>query len=190
MVMQCFKYNQHFVAMMNIINLAKIQNVNGKFEKHHIVPRCWYKINNMTVDNSSTNLVNLTKEQHAKVHKLIPLCCDDKISGRMNRCKALMTGSRNLGIKQDTTWIKNHADALRGKKQKSKRTPEHCKKLSESIKQKYNDPEFRRMNSERQKGHKWSNGSLGMHWYNNGIVNKFTYTCPDGFVKGRLKNGK
>ena len=121
MALKCFKYNQHFVAMMNIINLAKIQNVNGKFEKHHIVPRCWYKINNLPVDDSSDNLVNLTKEQHAKVHMLIPLCCDDKIAGRMNRCKGLMNGVRNLGIKQDATWIKNHADALRGKK-KPKRT--------------------------------------------------------------------
>lgn len=31
--MQCFKYNQHFVAMMNIINLAKIQNVDGIVNK-------------------------------------------------------------------------------------------------------------------------------------------------------------
>lgn len=27
----------------------------------------------------------------------------------------------------------------------------------------------------------------GMHWYNNGVINKQGYSCPDGFVKGRLK---
>ena len=30
MILDVFEYNQHFVAMMNIINLAKIQNVEGK----------------------------------------------------------------------------------------------------------------------------------------------------------------
>lgn len=189
-IMQCFKYNQHFVAMMNIINLAKIQNVNGNFEKHHIVPRCWYRINNLEVDNSSANLVNLTREQHAKVHMLIPLCCDDKIAGRMNRCKALMNGTRNLGIKLDETWKKNISVSLKGKKQNYKRTPEHCNKMSETMKKKYaENPDFKRKNSERQKGHKWSNGSLGMKWYNNGKENLVAYECPEGFVKGRIKNG-
>lgn len=187
-LMNCYKYNQHFVAMMNIINLAKIQNVNGKFEKHHIVPRCWYRINNISVNNSADNLVNLTIEQHAKVHMLIPLCCDNKIAGRMNHCKGLMNCVRNLGIKKDAVWIKKHSDAMRGKKM-PKRTQEHCKHLSDSLKEKYKSPEQRRMNSERQKGHKWSNGSLGMHWYNNGKVSMMSYVCPEGFVRGRIKNG-
>ena len=41
--------------------------------------------------------------------------------------------------------------------------------------------------SESHKGHPPTKGSKGMHWYNNGIVSKFAYECPEGFVKGRLK---
>ena len=37
--------------------------------------------------------------------------------------------------------------------------------------------------------HKHTKGSKGMHWYNNGTNDIFAYTCPDGYVKGRL-NGK
>lgn len=183
--------------MMNIINMAKIRNVDGRFEKHHIVPRCWYRANGLIIDNSPNNLVNLTKEEHAKVHLLIPLCCNEEIAGRMKYCNRLMSGRRMLGVKQDPSWIKKRADAVRGKerldlrgKKMPERSQDHCKKLSESIKKAYiKYPEYRRMNSERQKGHKWSNGSLGMHWYNNGEVNKLTNSCPEGFVLGRLKNG-
>lgn len=34
---------------------------------------------------------------------------------------------------------------------------------------------------------KISDAHKGMHWYNNGIINRCTYECPDGFVKGKLK---
>lgn len=37
---------------------------------------------------------------------------------------------------------------------------------------------------------KISKNIMGKHWYNNGIVNRFSFECPDGFVKGRLKIGK
>lgn len=66
MILECFEYNQHFVAMMNIINHARLCNVEGKFEKHHIIPRCFYKNKGLEVDNSSSNLVNLTIEEHKK----------------------------------------------------------------------------------------------------------------------------
>lgn len=78
MILDAFVYNQHFVAMMNIINLAKIQNVEGKFEKHHIIPRCWYKMNDLPINNSSENLVFLTHDQHITVHKLASMCCKDE----------------------------------------------------------------------------------------------------------------
>ena len=41
--------------------------------------------------------------------------------------------------------------------------------------------------SESLKGHPPTKGTTGMHWYNNGIDNVLSYTCPEGYVKGRLK---
>ena len=32
--------------------------------KHHIVPRAWFKVNKLPVDNSKENLVNLTILEH------------------------------------------------------------------------------------------------------------------------------
>ena len=68
-----FEYNQHFVAMMNIINAARL-NPPDKGHKHHIIPKCWFIENGLDVDNSSKNLVLLSKEDHAKIHKLASLC--------------------------------------------------------------------------------------------------------------------
>lgn len=83
MITQVFEYNQHFVAMMNIINAAKL-NPPKEGHKHHIIPRCWFKMNNLSVDNSKDNLVLLSYEDHVKVHKLAYLCAlEDKFKGKM-----------------------------------------------------------------------------------------------------------
>ena len=68
-----FEYNQHFVAMMNIINAARLNHPESG-HNHHIIPKCWFKKNNLPIDNSTDNLVLLTEEQHMKVHKLAAMC--------------------------------------------------------------------------------------------------------------------
>ena len=34
---------------------------------------------------------------------------------------------------------------------------------------------------------KISDAGKGKHWYNNGHINKFCYSCPEGFESGMLK---
>ena len=73
MLLDVYDYNQHFVAMMNVINSARL-NPPKEGHKHHIVPRCWFKMNNLPIDNSKENLVLLSYEDHIKVHKLAYMC--------------------------------------------------------------------------------------------------------------------
>lgn len=73
LINEIFVYNQYFVAMMNVINAAKL-NPPESGHKHHIIPKCWFKMNNLPVDNSEDNLVLLSYEDHVKVHKLAILC--------------------------------------------------------------------------------------------------------------------
>lgn len=68
-----FEYNQHFVAMMNIINRARLYPLESGHNQH-IIPKCWFKKNNLPIDNDKDNLVMLTEEQHMKVHKLAAMC--------------------------------------------------------------------------------------------------------------------
>lgn len=100
-ILEVFEYNQHFVAMMNIINAAKL-NPPTKGHKHHIIPKCWYKMNNLPIDNSKDNLVLLRYEDHIKVHKLASLCSvDTHIKLAMLAAVGILSrGERPLGIKQ------------------------------------------------------------------------------------------
>ncbi len=75
MVEEIFEYNQHFVSLFNILNMAKKRgHVKGDYQKHHIIPRSYYKLKGIEIDNSENNLVYLTYEEHLKVHKLMTLC--------------------------------------------------------------------------------------------------------------------
>ena len=95
-ILDVFEYNQHFVAMMNIINRARL-NPPIKGHKHHIVPKCWFKKNELNVDNSKDNLVLLTPEDHQKVHKLTVMCIigsdmKSKMGFAVHRLHGSMTG--------------------------------------------------------------------------------------------------
>lgn len=122
MITQVYEYNQHFVAMMNIINLAKL-NPPSKGHNHHIIPRCWYKLHNLPVDNSKDNLVLLTPEDHAKVHKLAYLCSKNEIKASL-RFAYYMTNNiykeMDLLGSNNPFYGKHHSDESKSKISKSK----------------------------------------------------------------------
>lgn len=43
--------------------------------RHHIIPRSYFKENNMQVDNSQENIVNLTYADHFLAHYYLSMCC-------------------------------------------------------------------------------------------------------------------
>lgn len=45
-----------------------------KTQKHHIIPKCYYKYNNLKIDNSKENLVNLLYKDHILAHYYLCLC--------------------------------------------------------------------------------------------------------------------
>ena len=103
MILECFDYNQHFVAMMNVVNLAR-RNPPEKGHKHHIIPKCWFKANNLQIDNSPANLVKLSYEQHLKVHLLASYCI------KTDEFKCKMKHAYNFLIhKGDSKYLKTGA---------------------------------------------------------------------------------
>lgn len=148
MLMMAFTYNQHFVAMMNVINAARL-NPPAKGHKHHIVPKCWFKMNGLEVDNSNDNLVKLSYDDHIKVHMLMSLCAaNPRLSSKMkwavhrlskgtflgmshtDETKELIRERRALQVISDLTKEKI-SKTLKGKP-KPQRSQEHCKHLSEA----------------------------------------------------------
>lgn len=117
-----FTYNQHFVAMMNIINMSRL-NPPESGHKHHIIPKCWFRMNNLPIDNSKDNLVLLSYEDHVKVHKLAYLCTTDKMKRNMAYAYHRLTKGEIL----DNSYWKGENNPFYGKTH----TEEVCNKLSE-----------------------------------------------------------
>ena len=72
-----------FIDNEYLINYGHLidRNINTKLQvkqthKHHIIPKCWFKINNLEIDNSITNLVNLKYRDHILAHYYLCLCTD------------------------------------------------------------------------------------------------------------------
>lgn len=149
-ILEVFEYNQHFIAMMNVINAAKL-NPPTKGHKHHIIPKCWFKLKGIAIDNSDDNIVLLTEADHVKVHKLAILCSKDDImrSKQAFAVKRLLKGNFS-GMKhtEETKAIikekrkhqiiteeskEKRSLALKGRK-KPVRTEAHRQHLSESAK--------------------------------------------------------
>lgn len=226
--------------MMNIINAARL-NTPKDGHKHHIIPRCWFKMNNLPIDNSKDNLVLLSVEDHIKVHKLAYHCASDSkfkrkmafayhmlTHGELVEPGSLRGGNSSLlgthltletrakisaskkgshhstdtkakmsvakkgkpspmkGRHQTKDAKEKISNKLKGRK-KPERTEEQRKNYSLAAKERFKNKENKAWGwGVKGISHPPTKGSTGMHWYNNGIVNKFAYTCPEGFVEGRL----
>ena len=76
-------------------------------------------------------------------------------------------------------WRKRIGEANKGKKM----SEEARRKVSEANKGKHLSEEHKKKLSEVNKGNTYAKG---MHWFNNGEINKVCFECPDGFIPGRL----
>ena len=163
-ILDVFEYNQHFVAMMNIINMARL-NPPESGDKHHIIPRCWFKINNLPIDNSDANLVLLTKEKHSKIHKLMSLCAKDEQLKRNMVIAAQLMGLPATSLKY------THSEETRRKISESKKghtvTVETLRKMSEAFSGNKN-PMYRKKHSEISRI-KMSEAKKGKKSWNKGI---------------------
>ena len=184
-ILDVFEYNQHFVAMMNVINAARF-NPPESGDKHHIIPRCWFKMNNLPIDNSDENLVLLSKEQHCKVHKLMSLCAKNEQLKRNMVLAAQFMGLPAAALKY------THSEETRRKISESKKghtvTVETLRKMSEALSGNKN-PMYRKKHSEisrikmseakkklsetnkgKRKGMTWKLVDGHRVWYNKEIV--------------------
>ena len=192
MIFEVFNQNsKYYVEMMNVILKAK-NNPPEKGQVHHIIPRCWFKHYNLEVDNSISNTVLLTWEDHKLVHSLAYKCAKEKWFKSKMACAAHWMGDKEIKYNPTEETRRKMGEAQKGKmpwnagkhlseetKRKigeagkgKKRSEETRRKMSESRKGKKFTEETRRKISERLKGiifskehkEKLSLKHKGMHW--------------------------
>ena len=73
-----FLENDYFLDYVELIEInLKTKKERFVTQQHHIIPRCYYIHNNLTIDNSISNLVNLKYSDHLLAHYLLALCSKD-----------------------------------------------------------------------------------------------------------------
>lgn len=139
-------------------------------------------------------LIFLTGWEHKHIHY-----AEQKLSEETKKKISISL----TGKKQTEHTRQKRANSLKGHRPWSRGKPslwkgkhhseESRKKMSEAHKGKNLSEETRQKlheackNPSEETRRKLSVARKGKHWYNNGIKNVFTYKCPEGFTKGKIR---
>jgi hypothetical protein len=161
-----------------LIESAQNRVLEDYTELHHIIPRC------MGGTDKTTNLVDLTPEEHFVAHQLLTKMYPDNASLRY---AANLMGNRN---NKSYGWLKRGVSRSM-KAANPMMNEESRKKMGESQRNKWLDPEYRKQQSEAHKGNipsnvKWRNAPQGTAWCNQ----HKSYLPVEQFAKDKTrKNG-
>lgn len=153
MIIEVFIQNsKYYVEMMKIILESKV-NPPESGQVHHIIPRCWFGHFQLDVDNSISNTVLLSYENHKKVHTLAYKCAKESWLKNKLACAAHLMGDKEADYVCSEETKKKMSEARKGRipwnKGKKWSNPngsialkgrklifseEHCKHISEAKK--------------------------------------------------------
>ena len=70
-----FVDNEHLHKYIRLIERNRVTpQLGGRTNAHHVIPRSWFKIMKLDIDNSQHNLVNLIYRDHVLAHYYLCLC--------------------------------------------------------------------------------------------------------------------
>ena len=164
-------YKQYCKDYQNIENYEKAKKDNFKgWCCHHRLQTWTSDGERRLVDITKKELIALGMYYHRPAEELIFLTDEEHGQLHQNGKKRSAETRRKMSKPKSEEHKKNIGAAMKGKP-----GPNKGKKFSEEHKKKLRET------------HKGKNIWIkGMHWYNNGKINKRCYECPDGFIPGRL----
>ena len=189
------------------LKVEKIYEENESFPKkvvkdrnlHHKFPRSFSKKDGAGVDNDEDNLVSLSLADHFRVHYYLWKSAKKGYRGMMARAFTLMRKKAVVYATDETIEqiardyemamreaAEQHSKAMKGKKvsEETKNRMSAAKKENKYHLGKKHTDETKNKIGAAEKGNTYTKG---MHWYNNGKINKLCYECPPGFIPGMLR---
>ncbi len=178
-----FVQNEYFNQYYELLE----SNKNTMFEKcktnsHHIIPRHYFQDNNISIDNTLENKVNLRYCDHLLAHMLMSCCTEGQ-----NRWKNLysvfyMSGQKYV-TENDIEYVKNKLDNYQEIYERAiAAAPNHWKG-------KHRSEETKKKMSAAKKG--TPSSVVGKVWVNNGCINKaIEETEVDMFLSNGWSRGR
>ena len=75
-----FVDNEYLVKYSKLIERAiSAPRKPGRTHSHHVIPKSWFKLQNLPVDDSVHNRVNLDYRDHVMAHYYLSLCTRDQL---------------------------------------------------------------------------------------------------------------
>ena len=94
-----FVDNDYLVRYINLVNSSSTAKY---LERHHILPRAYYNLKELEVDNSEYNLTNLSFADHCKAHWLLYYCTTDKLQYASQTAFVIMVNGLSKHIEEYT----------------------------------------------------------------------------------------
>ena len=77
---QYFIDNEYLLKYCELIGKhIRTKQVPKLTNKHHVIPKLWFKLNKLPVDNSLSNLVNIPYREHILAHYYLCLCTENPL---------------------------------------------------------------------------------------------------------------
>lgn len=86
------KYSRLIERNRRTIRTPRITNC------HHILPKSWFKLNHLPVDNTQCNLVNLSYRDHVLAHYYLCLCTHSALQYANELALICLTSRKKLNI--------------------------------------------------------------------------------------------
>lgn len=129
------KYLDEYINL--IIQNLSTSKIEYQTQKHHIIPKSYYIHNKLPIDNSQTNTVFLSKENHIYAHGLLFLCGKDWFAVKNYWATIYLLGKKHL-TKADLQDIFHSQDTFLDYVNKVDTvyvfTDEHKSKISKAMK--------------------------------------------------------
>ena len=134
--------NEWLDKYVDLINNNSIESVAGKTEDHHIIPKFYFRANNLDIDNSDTNIVTLLYCNHVLAHYFLCkmlIMGDSKYS--LSAYFAVFQVFNNRDIDFDTFELNREAilNDLQTNYENLHSSQEYSIRMSNSVKNFYSD---------------------------------------------------